>query len=329
MIRGMWCFHALESPCHRGVYYEGAGLRNLFFASDGAQLYGHVSRGQYASDLTLGWSREFDATEDLQKSLARQEGTVHISQFQVVQWLLEWNAGQYRAGISYLGAQLGFRPADPQASAARFDLDAALLVFSLQAQSEFSLLTAEYLLSRTQIYNPVRGRSKSHGDGAYVQCRRSLTSDWAAYLLYNLSFLNRSDRDGREYASTTGWPRYSRFSSDHVLGMQWTPTVHWGLFVEYHDTDGTTSVRAVDNQGRELQRYSQTTLAVLAYQFRGLPGDAARKPAAAAASPQLAVAVSDPRRARACRHIRHQCPAKLADSEQSVAGKGPRAVGRR
>lgn len=251
------------------VYFEGVGLRDLFFSSDAGQLYGHWISGDYASDVIVGLSRTFDATDDFKRSLSSGplDGAIKIRNFTVAQWLNEWDSGRYRAGLSYLGANVFFEPDDPALSFARFKIAADIGVVSLQYQSELSALTFEYMVYATKI-DSARGDSRSKGDGAYLQYRYLLAEDWAALTRYDLTYSNRNDRDGRDYAAgNPNRQRHSRFSRDHMVGLQWTPTLNWGVFAEYHYIDGTANVSSADNQGRERERYWQTLLLMLAYQF--------------------------------------------------------------
>lgn len=252
------------------VYFEGDGLRDLFFASEGAQFYAHWRGQSYASDLVVGVARDFDATEDFQRSLAQSslDGRVEIRDFALAQWMNEWAGGRYRGGLSYLTAGVLFeRNPDGSGPFDRLLLDADIWVLSLQQQSPRSTLTFEYRYSVVGSQPALSGDAESSGEGAYLQYRRLPSANWSWYTRYNLNFQDRGDRDGRDFAAATGQPRHSRFSRDHVLGVDWTPDSHWGLFAEFHYTDGTADVSSQENQGRELKRHWQALILMLAYQF--------------------------------------------------------------
>ena len=88
-------------------------------------------------------------------------------------------------------------------------------------------VTAEYLLTRFEgRFNGVSNRSSS--DGIYVQTDYRFAPEWTGMLRYDLTFSDRNDRDGREYADETGGDRSERFARDLTIGLKWLPDEHWG-----------------------------------------------------------------------------------------------------
>ncbi|MGJ8668251.1 MAG: hypothetical protein ACSHXK_02075 [Oceanococcus sp.] len=255
------------------VYFDAAGIRDVLFSSEGVQGYGSLQRGSNSTEWTLGWARDYDATDAFSRSTAENGllGKVEIQNFVLGQVVQNFSSERYRAGLSYLSADVVFAPSDPTSFPA-ITLTADLWVVSLQMQGERFLLTSELRYSDVQ-FNAGVGLQSTKSDGVYVQYRRFFSPEFDWYLRYDVSFEDRNDRDGRERASRPASPfspassRESAFSREHVVGLSWRPSEHWGVFAEYHYIDGTSQVSALENSGRELDRYWQKTLLMLAYRF--------------------------------------------------------------
>lgn len=246
------------------VYLEDTGIRDLLFASEGAQLYASLDGFGAVSDWVIGWGRNRDATEELQRVFGANQldGQVNLNNFMLAQWMTEWLGGGLRTGVSYLAAELELRNSSTFPDLC---LSADLWMLSLQSRWANGDLTFEYRLSDSTTSGAFSSRSK--GDAAYLQYRYTPGPKWSAYLRYDLNYLDRNDRDGHRRVAAGQGPRYAAFGRDHVVGAQWTPDEHWGVFAEYHYVDGTASVRAQDNAGRTPERYWQALLLMVAYQF--------------------------------------------------------------
>ena len=249
------------------VYLESTGLRDLLFSSEGVQLYGQRINGDRVTGLTLGAGRKRDVTDDFRPTLERSglSGDVDIENFYLAQWTGDWASGRLQLALSYLNGDLVFTPDDPAAAFTALRLDAELWLASLQLRGALGVLTAEYNLTDVAQLSAL-GRSRSKGDGVYIQYRGFLHKGLDWYLRYDLNFADRNDRDGRR-REAAGGERHGGFSRDHVLGLSWQLGSNWGLFAEHHYLDGTSQVRGDDNVGRTLDRYWQMSLIMLAYRF--------------------------------------------------------------
>ncbi len=251
------------------VYFTGLGLRDLLFSTEAAHIYGSWQWGQTVSELVLGAAPKFDATSIFVRAFgsAGLEGTrIKARDFYVGQWAQDWGLGRFRTALSYLGARLAVESSDPDAFIPVTGLDADVWVASMQWQNPYSSFTAEYVLAST-CSKTVQGDVCGDLDGIYAQYRRILNTDLAGYLRYDLRWLDRNDRSGREYEEETGMPRETRYSRDHVLGLDWKFSPGWGLFGEYHYIVGAAQANPVENQGRELDDRSQMVLIMLGYRF--------------------------------------------------------------
>lgn len=251
------------------VYFTNLGLRDLLFSTESSQLYGGWRWGQSTHDLVVGVAPTFDATKTFRRSfgLTNLDGRIKVRDFHVAQWLQEWDLGRIRSGLSYLSARLTLEPeegAPPQPVDA---LTTENYVLSLQWQGAQYSATFEYLYSDSATHTLI-GTQRSAGDGGYLQVRSILNKAWNAYLRYDLRWPDRNDRDGRRYAQNNpGQPRHQRFSRDASVGLSWKPAPEWGLFAEVHYIDGTAQVSPLENQGRNLDRYSTLGLVMIGYRF--------------------------------------------------------------
>nr|MBV6628770.1 hypothetical protein [Oceanococcus sp. HetDA_MAG_MS8] len=251
------------------VYFEGAGLRDLFFSSDGIQLYGTHLGPHLTHEFTIGATLYDGDSESAFGALLPpgSQGDIDIEDFIQAQWLVEASGGTgLRGGLSYLGARLDYQSDNPSSDPlVGTSLDADLYVASLQWRAQNYELTAEYRLADVATESPF-GSEKIDSDGAYVQYRRFLDSGASWYLRFDASFANRNDRDGRSFAQSTGQPRFSQFAYHHVLGWRSAPAQNWGLFAEYHYVDGTEGQGASAAQV-PMERYTQAIYLMLAYRF--------------------------------------------------------------
>jgi hypothetical protein len=250
------------------VYFEGAGLRDLFFSSDGVQLYGTHLGPHLTHEFTIGATVYDGASESAFDALlpSESQGDINIEDFVQAQWLIEASGGTgLRGGLSYLGAQLDYQSDSPEDPLRGSSLSADLYVASLQWRAEHYEITTEYRLADVQTQSPL-GSQQIDSDGAYIQFRRFLASGASWYLRFDASFADRRDRDGRNYAQTTGLPRFSQFAYHHVVGLRSAPANNWGLFGEYHYVDGTEGQGASADQ-LPTERYTHAVYLMLAYRF--------------------------------------------------------------
>ena len=86
-------------------------------------------------------------------------------------------------------------------------------------------------------------------------------------LRYDLTFSDRNDRDGREYAESTGNDRHDRFARDLTVGLKWLPDEHWGVWAEQHFIDGSATAPSLENQNRTIESDGALFLLMVGYHF--------------------------------------------------------------
>lgn len=251
------------------IYFDGNGYRDLFFSSNGAQAYGHFSINDQPGEWTVGWVARYNANEEFAAALSGSTaGTkIDVNQFVTAQWLQEWADGRFRTGVSYLRIGLDASVDIGEDKPYKSFVDADIYVLSAQWQLPQWLLTTEYRFND----NSVGGNGERTGttnDGGYLQLRWMPSAKLSYYGRYDVSFSDRSDRDGRDYAALAdGLSRYERFGHDGTLGLAWKPQPQWGVYAEYHYVYGTHNLPQADNAGESVDSHWQLFLLMLGYRF--------------------------------------------------------------
>lgn len=250
------------------IYYSSEGLRSILFSRDGAQLYGGAqlgnhyltAEGNYALPSTLSSKEEQQLFGGADLPVNIRLENFHVGRLQD-----EWNGGTLKFALSYLHGKLEIEP--NSLVPLNGVLTANFWVASARYNASSFALTGEYLRSGSRIGSSVLPQSNTAGDGFYLQGEYRFMPKWTAMARYNASFVNLHDRDGRAYAAETGGNRYSQFSHDETLGVNWQPDEHWGVWAEYHLIQGTAAVPLGDNEGRSLVDHWDLFQLMAGYRF--------------------------------------------------------------
>jgi hypothetical protein len=250
------------------VYLENAGLRSVLFSRDGVQWYGGIELGQhyltlvasYALDQRLSSKQQLQVLQEMQLPIR-----IKVRNFNAERLEDEWNGGVLKFALSHLGTNLLLEP-DPGAP---FTGDASFnfWVASVRYNARRFSLTGEYQVEFEKNNNTLFGTVSQSSDGFYLQGEYQIVPHWSALLRYSAEFANRHDRDGRQFAAQTGGDRYSQFAHDETIGVNWLPTPHWGLWVEFHLIQGTMSVPGDDNISAAPLDHSNLLQVMGAYRF--------------------------------------------------------------
>lgn len=254
----------------QSVYYDGAGLRGIFFSSDGAQLYGSTTSGRHEISLNVNGALDRDFTHKEREVLLGGAGfgpppdDIHVRDLAFAQLMDSYNGGRWTFGLSHARARL---VVDPSASfPIDAELKARLYVASLRYNAERFSVTSEYMYTRSETRSRALGDTAGASDGGYVQVDVRLTPHWSTYARYDATFIDADDRDGSQ-AEALGEDRDSRFAHDLMLGASWKPHPSWGFWAEVHRIYGTGTAPELDNpDGADDERWTLFTV-MAAYRF--------------------------------------------------------------
>lgn len=145
------------------------------------------------------------------------------------------------------------------------------IYLSAQYNTERWSLTSEYALRPLNYSNfNLQGLNNLNytGESGYLQGVYRFSPKWEALLRYDVLFTNRKDRDGKEYADSTGLPSHSRFARDLTVGVRWNVTPSFMLRTEYHRVNGTAWLGVLDNPDQSVTSQHWNLFAVQAsYRF--------------------------------------------------------------
>ena len=248
------------------VYFDTSGLRSLLFSSDGGQAYAGWSHGSQYTSLVVNKGLNFNLNEDEKRNFSGGTsglaGDLRFSDFLIARLMNDWSAGIFRVALSYATANLAYLPA-PADFVPPFDVDLHIYIASAHYNAERLSLTGEYQFTESQ-----SAQGEGQSDAAYLQADYRFLPRWSAMARVDGSFSDREDRQG-ETCTDNGAPadRHGCFTLAGALGLQWQPDEHWGVWSEFHLFDGTSSVPAIENQGRALDPHWNLFLLMAAYRF--------------------------------------------------------------
>jgi hypothetical protein len=232
------------------VYSDNQNQRSLIFTAPGAQAYGSTFVGPHE----LSFSGTVNAERDVRESderLLLQLGApfdLRIGDSWNMQVMDSIDGGKWQFAYSRFVGQ--FRMSTDINLIGRFDVD--LDVFSARYNAERFTLTAEYVIIGNDNLLLLRGtpilRQSVEADGGYLQAEYRLHRQWTLMTRMDSFYRNRHDRSGREFAAANpAADRRSQVSHDFMIGVQWRPDEHWGVWAEHHWINGTASLQRHEN----------------------------------------------------------------------------------
>lgn len=248
----------------QSVYFEGTGVREILFSSDGIQLYSDWDHGVHHTVFKLNFAKSDDVSEQTRRNfLSGGSGfggftldSMRLTDMLFVQILNDVDGARTRYGLSYVSATLSAQLSSPFVPApVTFSLDSDIVVLSWQHNQEFWSVTSEYSLTTTKFDSP-GGASRSRSEGIYLQGEYRYRPDLTGLLRYDLAYGNRNDRGASD-------------ARDLTVGLSWEPRPNWLLMAEYHyihGSNGDSSLPNIDNPDGASNRTHLLAL-MLGYRF--------------------------------------------------------------
>lgn len=255
----------------QSIYFDGQGLRSLFFSSDGGQLYGNFTAGDHELGLVASAAVDRDLDREDRIQLVGNDDAVpsdvRLSDLGFVRLRDDWSGGKVTLAASYAHGTLSVH---------------ATPTFPLEAEATFNLylLSARYnaaSFSFTAEYGQRRGKTRSNfmvppsqktiSDGGYVQADWRLSPQWTVYGRLDSTFNNIHDRKGHDFEDAGLGNRDTQFAHDLTAGVNWRSAQHWGVWLEGHVIHGLATVPALDNEGGADDNHWSLWTIMAAYHF--------------------------------------------------------------
>lgn len=240
------------------LYYEGLGIRELFFSSDGLQLDSYWESENQSSRFISTFGRTDDISSDtFDNILGGQPGFSGNSEIRkpvFAQLSSDFWGGRWRTAISYFDAVLTLNNASTLA-----ELDANIIAISAQHNREKLTFTTEYSQLSTDMLFVVpqfgvARTSGNKGESIYLQMDYRQTPSVTWYTRLDHQIQDRTQPNETDSTILT-------------FGGKWAPDAHWQFAAELHGIRGTTPVPAVDNQLTQINERSEMFVMMAGYRF--------------------------------------------------------------
>lgn len=251
----------------QSIYWDR--IRDFVLAAPGASVYGESNR----STVSLIWqvsalrpeveSSEVEYVTFLDDRPGRLEGRTSW----LGQVMLELDHDRWRVGLSLGDMAMRYKPgaSDPwQGGQTHF----RPRVLSLEHHREVWSFAAEYAETgvRSRDYGPSFPFPDNTVQAYYLQATWRFKPRWQSYVRYDALYLDKSDKQGRKFASNTGMPAHQMYSKDWTMGLRYDPDSAWSLAIEGHRVQGAASLARMDNPGPRHKDWNLLLLQA-AYRF--------------------------------------------------------------
>lgn len=240
----------------QAVYFEGNGLREFLFSSDGLQLYGYWDEADHSTNFSFSLGKNKDLAQDSLDVINGGSGMFRNAQIKhpvYAQLVHSRDGGRSRYAVSALNLTLradGAKAPVPSAS-----IDASGVVISAEHNFLQWALTAEYSHVEVEGYVGSTRTQDAKSETFYLQARHHLSNDLIATLRYEHG--SYDDEKLGNISNSKHW----------VAGLQWSPTPSWLLALDLYSIEGSGGIPAIDNRGREEEKYTTLVAAMIAYRF--------------------------------------------------------------
>jgi hypothetical protein len=239
----------------QAIYYEGNGLRELLFSSDGVQLYSYWDSESSTTSFSLTAGRNKRLNKNVVKNILGSASAQTINQSNInhplfAQVAHSMSGGRNRFAFSMYRVDLDFET--DFMGVDKFKLYANGYVLSAQHNTQKWSLTGEYSLTATEYDAGPLGNENAHIESAYIQADYRQKNNWTIYSRLEYSAYDRDDRNASD-------------TQHLVFGTKWSPAANWMLAADILGMRGTGGVPPVDNPSGTNER---TEMLVVMVGFR-------------------------------------------------------------
>ncbi|GAB6067637.1 hypothetical protein JCM13664_09550 [Methylothermus subterraneus] len=261
----------------QGIYFDRT--RALFLSSDGGQMaVGHYAHwGDLTLAINVGMPRHPDGEVAASIFGFNTPGRIQANRpMYLVQLRYEYNAGEWIFALSYADAELEYNTGtdDPVVLLAETPFQTGVIrsrpvLFSAQYNAEKFSVTGEYLIQFNETKHFGSGFNRSlASESGYVQGQYRILDRLQAIVRYDVYFLDRTDRSGKNLGLEPFRPRHAAFAKDWMVGLRWEITPNWMVSTEYHNVNGTGWLPFKDNQDPNKNRKEWgMVLGLIAFRF--------------------------------------------------------------
>jgi hypothetical protein len=232
----------------QSVYFDTLALRQPMLAADGGVLYGRYTYGDHNLNLEFLVAEPQDNVGGAQAfltGLPNPQGSLTGRPLLLGRAAYEWFGGRGRLMFSVVDLDRDFD--SKSFTTPSGNVTALYPLFSGQYNAERWSLTAEYGWIEAERNGFIPIAQKITHESFYVQGEYRLTETWSAVLRYDVFFVDRNDRSGKDLSELTGLPRHRFYAKDLTAGVRWEFARNWLIAAEYHHVNGTAWLSTEDN----------------------------------------------------------------------------------
>jgi len=253
----------------QSIYFDR--VRNLELSTDGLGVYSdmQLTSGDLFLQLNYGM---LDVDQNVEYAFMFQDWPGKLESddpWFVGRLLYEIDAGRIRLAGSYATGELNYKPA-PVDILLPGAISVDFWVLSFQYNEEYWSFTAEYMNEPINWKN-FGPNSFFAGDntaaGWYLQGAYRPHPDWELLLRYDVSYLNKHDKDGSESGATQGIPGHNFYAKDLTFGVRWDVTSSFMLRAEYHVVEGTSWLSSLETDPLTSSKYWDMFALLASYRF--------------------------------------------------------------
>lgn len=240
----------------QAVYFEGNGLREFLFSSDGMQLYGYWDKSHHSTHFSLSMGLDKELPQDSLNTLtgaSRLYRDAKIKSPVFAQLMHIREGGKTRYAIS--GFDTAIRADTTLPGGLATTLEATGIVLSAERNYQQWSFNAEYSFAQVNGYTANSQIKDADSKTFYLQSRYRFNSAFIATLRYEHG--SYDDDEIGNISNTKHW----------VVGLQWSPTPAWLFAFDLYSIEGTGGIPTIDNQNRDQEKYTTLAAAMIAYRF--------------------------------------------------------------
>lgn len=240
----------------QAIYYEGNGLRELLFSSDGAQLYSYWDSEDSTTSFSLTAGRNKRLSKDVIRNLLGSSTSQIVAHGSLdhpifAQLSHSRSGGRSRFALSMFNVGLDFDTNFMGADG--LNLYASGYVLSAQHNLQDWSFTAEYSLTTVKYEAGSLGNAKNDIEATYLQTEYRVTPTVSVYGRAEYSV---NDRDNRNATDT----------QHLVVGTKWSPSRNWTIAADLLGMRGTGGIPGIDNPNGTRER-TEMLAVMVGYRF--------------------------------------------------------------